>query len=62
MLIGISVAFMLWAIIFIVTIVYAVLTKRHYVNALMLVVLLVGMLLCGATYGALFDFAKWVIS
>ena len=61
MLIGISVAFMLWAIIFIVTIVYAVATKRTYINALALVVLLVGLLLYGATYGALFDFAKWVL-
>lgn len=62
MLIGISVAFMLWAIIFFVTIIYAALTKRYSVNALALVVLLVSMLLCGATYGVLFDFAKWVIS
>lgn len=62
MLIGISVAFMLWAIIFIVTIIYAVITKRTYINATALIVLLVGLLLCGATYGALFHFAKWVVS
>lgn len=62
MLIGISVAFMLWAIIFIVTIIYAVLTKRTEINATALIVLLVGLLLCGVTYGALFHFAKWGVS
>lgn len=62
MLIGISVAFFVWAIIFILCVFYALFNKRTYVNASALVLLFVGLLLCGATYGAIVDFGLWIFS
>lgn len=59
MLIGISVAFMLWVIIFIITIIYALLTKRAEIDATPLVVSLFGLLFCGAVYDVLSHFVKW---
>lgn len=62
MLIGIVVAFLMWAVVLMGTVVYAVARGRTYINGTFLMVSLVGLLLCGATYGALFSLGFWVIS
>lgn len=62
MFIAISVALLLWIIIFIGCIVYAVLSKKSHLNVWFLLTLLVGMLLCVVTYVAMLDVAKWALS
>ena len=62
MLTGITIAFVLWSVIFIACVLYAAFTKKSYINVWFLLVLLLGFLSAGFIYGAIYQLVIWVIT
>lgn len=61
MITGMVIGFVTWAAIFIICILYAAFTKKHFINVWFLFVLLLGFLFAGFTYGAIYQLVMWVV-
>ena len=61
MIIGMAIGFAIWAVIFLICILYAAFAKKHYINVWFLLALLLGFLSAGFIYGAIYQLVMWVV-
>lgn len=62
MFIGMVIGFLVWTVIFIICILYAKFTEKHYINVWFLLALLLGFLSAGFIYGAIYQLVIWGVS